>query len=148
MDWTGFAETWVKALHVISVIAWIAGMMYLPRLFVYHAAAEKGSIQSETFKIMERRLFRGFITPAMILTWVFGLTMVFTPGIIDWSQKWVWVKAVAVILLSAIHGYYGRQVRAFATDTNTRPQGFWRLVNELPFVLVIIIVIMVIVKPF
>jgi len=74
--------------------------------------------------------------------------MVFTPGIIDWSQKWVWVKAVAVILLSAIHGYYGRQVRAFATDTNTRPQGFWRLVNELPFVLVIIIVIMVIVKPF
>ena len=148
MDWTGFAETWIKALHVISVIAWIAGMMYLPRLFVYHTAAEKGSIQSETFKIMERRLFRGIITPAMILTWVFGLTMVFTPGIIDWSQKWVWVKAVAVILLSAIHGYYGRQVRAFATDTNTRPQGFWRLVNELPFVLVIIIVIMVIVKPF
>jgi len=148
MDWTGFAETWVKALHVISVIAWIAGMMYLPRLFVYHAAAEKGSIQSETFKIMERRLYRGIITPAMILTWVFGLTMVFTPGIIDWSQGWVWVKAVSVILLSAIHGYYGRQVRAFATDTNTRPQGFWRLVNELPFVLVIIIVIMVIVKPF
>ena len=148
MDWTGFAETWIKALHVISVIAWIAGMMYLPRLFVYHTAAEKGSIQSETFKIMERRLFRGIITPAMILTWVFGLTMVFTPGIIDWSQKWVWVKALAVILLSAIHGYYGRQVRAFATDTNTRPQGFWRLVNELPFVLVIIIVIMVIVKPF
>jgi len=148
MDWTGFAETWVKALHVISVIAWIAGMMYLPRLFVYHAAAEKGSIQSETFKIMERRLYRGIITPAMILTWVFGLTMVSTPGIIDWSQGWVWVKAVSVILLTAIHGYYGRQVRAFATDTNTRPQGFWRLVNELPFVLVIIIVIMVIVKPF
>ena len=74
MDWTGFAETWIKALHVISVIAWIAGMMYLPRLFVYHTAAEKGSIQSETFKIMERRLFRGIITPAMILTWVFGLT--------------------------------------------------------------------------
>jgi len=148
MDWTGFAETWVKALHVISVIAWIAGMMYLPRLFVYHAAAEKGSIQSETFKIMERRLYRGIITPAMILTWVFGLTMVLTPGIIDWSQGWVSVKAVSVILLSVIHGYYGRQVRAFATDTNTRPQGFWRLVNELPFVLVIIIVIMVIVKPF
>jgi len=148
MDWTGFAETWVKALHVISVIAWIAGMMYLPRLFVYHAAAEKGSIQSQTFKIMERRLYRGIITPAMILTWVFGLTMVLTPGIIDWSQGWVSVKAVSVILLSVIHGYYGRQVRAFATDTNTRPQGFWRLVNELPFVLVIIIVIMVIVKPF
>ena len=148
MDWIGFATTWVKALHVISVIAWIAGMMYLPRLFVYHAAAEKGSIQSETFKIMERRLYRGIITPAMALTWIFGLTMVLTPGIIDWHEGWGWVKAVAVIALSGIHGYYGRQVRSFAADTNTRPQGFWRLVNELPFVLVIIIVIMVIVRPF
>jgi putative membrane protein len=147
MDWVGFAATWVKALHVIAVIAWIAGMMYLPRLFVYHTAAEKGSIQSETFKIMERRLYRGIITPAMILTWVFGLTMVFS-GLVDWSQGWPWVKAVAVIALSGIHGYYGRQVRNFAADKNERPQGFWRLVNELPFVLVIIIVIMVIVKPF
>jgi protoporphyrinogen IX oxidase len=148
MDWVGFAETWVKALHVISVIAWIAGMMYLPRLFVYHAAAEKGSIQSETFKIMERKLYRGIITPAMSLTWLFGLTMVLTPGIIDWSQGWPWVKAVAVIALTGIHGFYGRQVRSFAADANQRPQGFWRLVNELPFVLVIVIVIMVIVKPF
>jgi putative membrane protein len=148
MDWVGFAVTWVKALHVIAVIAWIAGMMYLPRLFVYHTAAEKGSIQSETFKVMERRLYRGIIRPAMILTWIFGLAMVLTPGIIDWSGGWPWVKAVAVILLSAIHGYYGRQVRNFAADKNERPQGFWRVVNELPFVLVIIIIIMVIVKPF
>ena len=148
MDWLWFATTWVKALHVISVIAWIAGMMYLPRLFVYHTGAEKGSIQSETFKIMERRLYRGIITPAMAATWIFGLIMVFTPGIIDWHEGWVWVKAVSVILLSGIHGYYGRQVRNFAADRNERPQGFWRLVNELPFVLVIIIVIMVIVRPF
>ncbi len=148
MDWLWFATTWVKALHVISVIAWIAGMMYLPRLFVYHTAAEKGSIQSETFKIMERRLYRGIITPAMALTWIFGLTMVLTPGIIDWHEGWVWVKAVSVIALSGIHGYYGRQVRNFAADKNERPQGFWRVVNELPFVLVIIIVIMVIVRPF
>ena len=148
MDWVGFATTWIRALHVISVIAWIAGMMYLPRLFVYHTAAETGSIQSETFKIMERRLYRGIITPAMALTWIFGLIMVFTPGIIDWHQGWVWVKAVSVILLSGIHGYYGRQVRNFAADRNERPQGFWRVVNELPFVLVIIIVIMVIVQPF
>ena len=148
MDWVGFATTWVKALHVISVIAWIAGMMYLPRLFVYHTAAEKGSIQSETFKIMERRLYRGIITPAMALTWIFGLAMVLTPGIIDWHEGWVWVKAAAVILLSAIHGYYGRQVRNFAADRNERPHGFWRVFNELPFVLVIIIVIMVIVRPF
>lgn len=148
MDWTSFALTWVKALHVISVIAWIAGMMYLPRLFVYHAAAEKGSIQSETFKVMERRLYRGIMTPAMIATWLFGLAMAGTPGIIDWHQGWPWVKAVAVILLTAIQGYYGRQVRSFDSDSNTRPQGFWRVVNELPFVLVIIIVIMVIVQPF
>jgi len=148
MDWLWFATTWVKALHVISVIAWIAGMMYLPRLFVYHTGAEKGSIQSETFKVMERRLYRGIVTPAMALTWIFGLIMVFTPGIIDWHEGWVWVKAVSVILLSGIHGYYGRQVRNFAADRNERPQGFWRVVNELPFVLVIIIVIMVIVRPF
>jgi putative membrane protein len=148
MDWLWFATTWVKALHVISVIAWIAGMMYLPRLFVYHTAAEKGSIQSETFKVMERRLFKGIINPAMVLTWVFGLTMVLTPGIIDWHEGWVWVKAASVILLSGIHGYYSRQVKAFADDRNERPQGFWRIVNELPFVLVIIIVIMVIVRPF
>jgi protoporphyrinogen IX oxidase len=139
---------WVKAFHVISVIAWIAGMMYLPRLFVYHTAAEVGSIQSATFKIMERRLYRGIITPAMILTWLFGLTMVSVPGLVDWHQGWPWVKAVAVILLTGIHGYYGRQVRNFAADKNERPQGFWRVVNELPFVLVIIIVIMVIVQPF
>ena len=148
MDWLGFATSWVKALHVISVIAWIAGMMYLPRLFVYHSAAEKGSVQSETFKVMERRLYRGIITPAMIATWVFGLTMVFTPGIIDWHEGWVWVKAVSVIALSGIHGFYGRQVRNFAADRNERPQGFFRVVNELPFVLVIVIVIMVIVRPF
>ncbi len=148
MDWTLFAVTWIKALHVISVIAWIAGMMYLPRLFVYHASAEKGSIQSETFKIMERRLYRGIITPAMVATWIFGLAMVSTPGIVDWSSGWPWVKAVSVLALTGIHGFYGRQVRNFAADNNQRPQGFFRLINEAPFVLVIIIVIMVIVKPF
>ena len=123
MDWVGFAETWVKALHVISVIAWIAGMMYLPRLFVYHSAAEKGSIQSETFKLMERRLYRGIITPAMILTWVFGLTMVFTPGIIDWSQGWVWVKAIAVILLTAMSDreHMRQGMTAGADDYLTKP---------------------------
>lgn len=148
MDWTLFAVTWIKALHVISVIAWIAGMMYLPRLFVYHAGAETGSVQSETFKVMERRLYRGIIRTAMIATWVFGLMMVLTPGIVDWSVGWPWVKAVAVIVLSAIHGFFGSQVRRFAADRNERPAGFWRVLNELPFVLVIVIVVMVIVKPF
>ena len=138
---------WVKALHVISVIAWIAGMMYLPRLFVYHAAAEKGSVQSETFKVMERKLYRGITTPAMIATWLFGLIMVFS-GLVDWHEVWPYVKAAGVIALSAIHGLYGRLLRDFATDSNTRRERFFRMINEVPFVLVIIIVIMVIVKPF
>lgn len=148
MDWTGFITSWGKALHVIFVIAWMAGVMYLPRLFVYHASAEKGSIQSETFKIMERRLYRGIIIPAMAVTWILGLAMAFTPNVIDWSSGWPWVKAVAVILLSGATGFFGRQVRNFAADRNERPHGFFRIVNEIPFVLAIIIVIMVIVKPF
>lgn len=138
---------WIKAAHVISVIAWMAGMMYLPRLFVYHADAPAGSDKSETFKLMERRLYRGIIAPAMIATWVFGLAMVFH-GLIDWSSIWPWVKAVAVIALSGIHGFYGRLLKDFANDRNTRPQKFFRIVNEVPFGLAIVIIIMVIVKPF
>ena len=138
---------WIKAAHVISVIAWMAGMMYLPRLFVYHADAPVGSDKSETFKLMERRLYRGIITPAMVATWVFGLAMVFH-GLIDWSSIWPWVKAASVIALSGIHGFYGRLLKDFAADQNKRPQKFFRMINEVPFVLAIVIVIMVIVKPF
>ena len=138
---------WVKALHVISVIAWMAGMMYLPRLFVYHADAAAGSDKSETFKLMERRLYRGITTPAMIATFVFGIAMV-SAGTIDWSSIWPWVKAASVLALSGIHGFYGRLLRDFANDRNTRPATFFRKINEFPFVIAIIIVIMVIVKPF
>ncbi len=138
---------WVLALHVISVIAWMAGMLYLPRLFVYHADAEKGSIQSETFKIMERRLYRGITTPAMIATWVFGLWMVFA-GMVDWSAGWPYLKAAFVIALSGFHGFLGRQRRNFANDANTRPAKFFRMINELPTIAMIVIVIAVIVKPF
>lgn len=138
---------WIKALHVISVLAWMAGMMYLPRLFVYHAEAQVGSEKSETFKVMERRLYRGITTPAMVATWVFGLAMVFH-GLIDWSSIWPWVKAASVVALSGIHGFYGRLLRDFANDRNRRPSRFFRLINELPFVLAIVIVIMVIVRPF
>ena len=138
---------WIKALHVISVLAWMAGMMYLPRLFVYHAEARVGSEKSETFKVMERRLYRGITTPAMVATWVFGLAMVFH-GLIDWSSIWPWVKAASVVALSGIHGFYGRLLRDFANDRNRRPSRFFRLINELPFVLAIVIVIMVIVRPF
>ena len=139
---------WVKAAHVISVIAWMAGMLYLPRLFVYHADAEKGSVQSETFKVMERRLYRGITTPAMVATWVFGLWLAFGFGIIDFSMGWMWLKAVLVIMLSGIHGFYGRLFRDFATDSNTRPARFFRMINEIPMLLAIGIVVAVIVKPF
>jgi putative membrane protein len=138
---------WVKALHVISVIAWMAGMLYLPRLFVYHADAEKGSVQSETFKVMERRLYRGITTPAMITAYVFGLGMVFA-GIVDWHSIWPWVKAAAVLALSGLHGALGSYRRAFAEDRNLKPAKFFRMINEIPTVLMIVIVIMVVVKPF
>ena len=138
---------WIKALHVISVIAWMAGMMYLPRLFVYHADSAVGSEKSETFKVMERRLYRGITTPAMVATWVFGLIMV-SQGLIDWHSVWPWVKAAMVLTLSGIHGFYGRLLRDFANDRNTRPAKFFRQINEIPFLVAIVIVVMVIVRPF
>ena len=138
---------WIKALHVISVIAWMAGMMYLPRLFVYHADSAVGSEKSETFKVMERRLYRGITTPAMIATWLFGLIMV-SQGLIDWHSVWPWVKAAMVLTLSGIHGFYGRLLRDFANDRNTRPAKFFRQINEIPFLVAIVIVVMVIVRPF
>jgi protoporphyrinogen IX oxidase len=138
----------VTALHVISVIAWMAGMFYLPRLFVYHAETPAGSAQAETFKVMERRLLRAIINPAMGATWLFGLVLVFTPGVVDWSQGWPWVKAAAVIAMSALHGMLSRWRKEFAADQNRRPAKFYRAVNEVPTVLVIVIVVMVIVKPF
>ena len=138
---------WVKALHVISVIAWMAGMLYLPRLFVYHAEAQPGSIQSETFKIMERRLLRGIINPAMGATWVFGLWLVFA-GYVDWSQGWPWIKAAMVLGLAGFHGYLSRWRREFAEDRNLRPARFYRAINEIPTVMMIVIVVMVIARPF
>ena len=139
---------WVKALHVISVIAWMAGMMYLPRLFVYHADSVVGSDKSETFKLMERRLYRGIITPAMIATWVFGLWLAFGYGIVDFSMGWMWLKTAMVLALSGVHGWYGSLLRAFQQDRNEKPAKFFRAINEIPFVMAIIIVIAVIVKPF
>jgi putative membrane protein len=122
-------------------------MLYLPRLFVYHAGAATRSATSEIFKVMERRLYRGIINPAMIAAFVFGLTMIFA-GLVDWSQKWPWVKAAAVIAMSAFHGLLGRYRRAFAADRNDKPARFYRSINEIPTVLMIVIVIMVIVQPF
>lgn len=139
---------WVKALHVISVIAWMAGIMYLPRLFVYHAGVAAGSEQSETFKVMERRLYRGIMMPAMIASWIFGLWLAFGFGVVDFSMGWMWLKAAMVIALSGIQGYYGSLLRAFQEDRNTKPHKFFRAINEIPFLIAIVIVIAVIVKPF
>ena len=140
---------WIKALHVISVIAWMAGMLYLPRLFVYHCDAEPGSVQSETFKVMERRLLKVIINPAMIATWIFGLTLAFTPGIIDWSSDfWMHAKLLLVLGMSAVHGMFVKHVKAFAADNNQKSAKFFRTLNEVPTVIMIGVVILVIVRPF
>lgn len=137
---------WVKSFHVISVIAWMAALLYLPRLMVYHAESTVGSDKSETFKVMERRLLRGIATPAMIASWVFGLWLAWSIGV--WGDGWFHAKLACVLALSAYHGMLARYVRAFADDRNQRPARFFRLINEVPTLLMIAIVIFVIVKPF
>lgn len=142
------AYPWIKSLHVISVISWMAGMLYLPRLFVYHAEAEPGSVQSETFKVMERRLLRAIMNPAMVVTFVFGGLLLATPGVVDWGAAWIWIKLVAVGGMTAIHHIFGKWRQDFEADANTRSTRTFRLANEIPTVLMILIVIMVIARPF
>jgi putative membrane protein len=137
---------WIKAFHVVAVISWMAGMLYLPRLFVYHSETPKGSIQSDTFKLMERRLLKAIMTPAMILTWILGLILIWQGGWI--TSGWLHAKILLVIALSSLHGFLSKTVREFAADRNVRPVKFYRLINEVPTVLMILIVILVIVKPF
>jgi protoporphyrinogen IX oxidase len=137
---------WIKALHVIAVIAWMAGMLYLPRLFVYHCDAEAGSRQSETFKVMEQRLLRIIINPAMVATWVLGLWLAWEAGWL--AAHWLQAKLILVLGLSALHGFFSRWVRDFAGDRNVRPARFYRAINEAPTLLMIGIVILAIVKPF
>ena len=137
---------WIKALHVIAVIAWMAGMLYLPRLFVYHCDAPKGSAQSETFKVMERRLLKAIINPAMIVTWAAGLYLAWDGGWL--TSHWFHGKLALVIAMSTVHIYFAGAVRKFAEDRNTVAANTWRLLNEVPTVLLIGIVILVVVKPF
>ena len=140
------AYLWVKAVHVIAIISWMAGMLYLPRLFIYHCDAEPGSKQSETFKVMERRLLQIIINPAMIVSWVLGLWLAWKAGF--FTDGWFHAKLALALGLSAVHGYFSMSVRRFAEDRNTRPARHWRVINEIPTLLMLAIVILVIVKPF
>jgi putative membrane protein len=146
--WLVGAYPWIKSAHIVSIVAWMAGLLYLPRLFVYHAAVPAESARSATFKIMERRLENAIMTPAMIVSWAFGLLLAATPGIVDWHRGWVWAKLVLVVALTGFHGALGRWRRRLATDRNTHAPRFFRIVNELPTLALIAIVILVVVKPF
>jgi putative membrane protein len=139
---------WIKALHIISVIAWMAGLLYLPRLFVYHAEAERGSQASETLKVMERRLLKAIMTPAMLAALAFGaiLALHLSPGL--WASGWWHGKVVGILALMAMHMMMARWQREFAEDRNTRPPRFYRFANEVPTVIMVAVVIFVVVKPF
>jgi putative membrane protein len=137
---------WIKAFHIIAVISWMAGMLYLPRLFVYHVAAKPGSEQAETFKVMERRLLRFIMTPAMIVTWLLGIVLVLQGQFL--GATWFHIKLVLVLVMTITHGLFSHWVNEFDHDRNTRSQKFYRIVNEIPTAILIFIVILVTVKPF
>jgi len=138
--------SWIVAVHIVAVISWMAGMLYLPRLFVYHCGAEIGSQQSETFKVMERRLLTQIINPAMVVTWAAGIWLIYAGGWIH--AGWLQAKLVCVLLLSGVHGMLSAYVRDFAADRNRHDHVFYRIINEVPTVLMVAIVVLAIVKPF
>jgi putative membrane protein len=137
---------WIKALHIIAIISWMAGLLYLPRLFIYHTDAPIGSDQSETFKMMEQRLYRVIMNPAMMLSWILGLYLAWT--VYEFQGGWLHLKIAMVVLLTMVHVMFGRSVRQFAADGPRKTARYWRLVNEIPTILMIAIVILVVVKPF
>ena len=146
-DWLADWYLVVKSLHVISVIAWMAGLFYLPRLFVYHAEqVQAGSRTDAMFQTMERRLLRAIMNPAMVATWVFGLALVFTPGVVDWSFVWPWVKAACVLVMTWFHHWLGYRRKDFMAGANTRSGYTYRLMNEVPTVLMLVIVFAVITR--
>ncbi|HET8729298.1 MAG TPA: protoporphyrinogen oxidase HemJ [Alphaproteobacteria bacterium] len=143
----GSLYLWIKAAHVVSLIAWMAGMFYLPRLFVYHTQVASGSEAAAKFEVMEAKLLRVIMRPAMAATWILGITLlVLEPGWL--SQGWLHVKLLAVLLMSGLHGVLARWQKSFAAGENTRTEKFYRLINEVPTLLLVVIVVMVIVKPF
>ena len=146
--WLAGAYPWIKSAHLVGVIAWMAGLLYLPRLLVYHAAVPVGSERSAIFKTMERRLQNAIMTPAMIASWGFGVLLAATPGVVDWHRGWIWTKLIVVVALTGFHGMLWRWRRGFAADRSTHTPRFFRVVNELPTIALIAIVILVVVKPF
>jgi putative membrane protein len=146
--WLATFYPWIKAFHIIAIIAWMAGLLYLPRLFVYHCAAPPGSTQSETFKLMEKRLLRAIMNPAMVAAFALGGLLLATPGVVDWRAGWMYVKLALVVGLVVLHGLMAGWRADFAADQNRRSARFYRIVNEIPTLLMIGIVIAVVVRPF
>ena len=142
----GDGYLWVQAVHIIAVIAWMAGMLYLPRLYVYHAVATTGGEHAETLKVMERRLLKAIINPAMITSWILGLVLAAHLG--AWDAGWFHAKLLLVVAMSGLHGALARWRKDFATDANRHSQKFYRMINEVPTLLMILVVILVVVKPF
>jgi putative membrane protein len=147
-EWLAGAYPWIKAVHIIAVIAWMAGMLYLPRLFVYHCGVAPGSEASEMLKVMERRLLRAIIDPAMVVALAFGLVLLAIPGVVDWGSAWMHAKLALVLGMLALHGMFSKWRRDFAADRNNRPAKFYRIANEIPTILMIAIVLLVVAKPF
>ena len=146
-DFLNQAYPWILSLHIVSVVTWMAGMFYLPRLFVYHAEqVQTGSDTDRLFQMMERKLLRLIINPAMVATWTFGLLLVFTPGIVDWSMVWPWTKGASVLIMSWFHGWLAGARKDFLKGRNRRTGRTYRMMNELPTVLLIVIVFSVVLK--
>ena len=147
VGWLAPIYPWTKALHLLADFAWMAGLFYLPRLYVYHAGVEPGSAQAELFKTMERRLLRGIMNPAMVAAWLFGLALVLTPGVVDWGAGWWYGKMAGFLGMTWFHHHLSTARKDFAADANRRSGRYWRAANEVPTLLLILIVVMVIVKP-
>ncbi len=148
-DLLSAAYSWTKSLHVIAIVTWMAGLFYLPRLYVYHSeAVETGSETDALFQTMERKLLRLIMNPSMIATWLFGLALVFTPGIVDWSAAWPYTKGAAVVAMTWFHHWLALRRKDFAAGRNTRSGRDYRLMNEVPTLLLLVIVVSVIVRPF
>ena len=147
IDLLASAYPWIKSLHIMAVISWMAGLFYFPRLLVYHTEkTDPSGLLNTTFQEMEMKLFKVIMTPAMISTWIFGLCLVFTPGIVDWSSAWPWVKAISVIAMTIFHEWLGKRRKDFVNGSNTLTGRQYRLMNEVPTVLMLLIVVSVVVK--